>query len=216
VVSMAPVKRTAPATVKAIYQDLTAFIDYTVRPTLTAGNGDVPKIMYPLLIQSRLAAKRSLNEFFEILFRDPLGAISWLWGIPIGQKLYIAKFTTPEVRDMLITRKKPAPLPKGAGLLTRLTHALQSSPLAWELQPSGSLKHRIELLKDVQAKLADPAILNQAIHLMEEAKIKRDFATFIGFMLTFMVLGVGINIFNVYNTKKAVEVQKKAGLSASA
>jgi hypothetical protein len=209
-------QRVAPASVKAIYQDLTAFIDYTVRPTLTAGNGDVPKIMYPLLIQSRLAAKRSLNEFFEILFRDPLGAISWLWGIPIGQKLYIAKFAKPEIRDMLITCKEASPLPKRAGPLTRLTHALQSSPLAWELQPSGSLKHRIELLKQMQTKLADPAMLNQVIHLMEEAKIKRDFATFMGFMLTFMVLGVGINIFNVYNTKKAVEAQKKASLSAMA
>jgi hypothetical protein len=204
-------------TVKAVYQDLTGFIDYTVRPTLAAGNGDVPKLMYPLLIQSRLAAKRSLNEFTEILFRDPLGAISWLWGIPIGQKLYIAKFTSPEVRDMLITRTPAPALPQGAGWLTKLSARLKNSPLSWELQPSGSLKYRITQLKTLQASLKDPAVLNKAINVMEEAKIKRDLATFMGFMLTFLVLGVGINVFNVYNTKKAVEAQKqKARLQANA
>ena len=195
--------------VKAVYQDLTAFIDYTVRPTLAAGNGDVPKLMYPLLIQSRLAAKRSLNEFFEILFRDPLGAITWLWGIPIGQKLYIAQFTSPDVRDMLITRRVAPPAPAGAGFLTKLSHRMKNSPLSWELQPSGSLKHRIEQIKTLQAKLTDPTVLNKTLHTLEEAKIKRDLATFMGFMLTFLILGVGINIFNVYNTKKAVEAQKQ-------
>jgi hypothetical protein len=193
-----------------VYRDMTAFMDYRVRPRFDAGTGEIPQVMYPMLIQSRLAAKRSLNEFLEILMRDPLGAVSWLWGIPIGQKLYIAKLVKPEIRDLLITKTKMAVKPTDSWL-TKLAAVYHNSPLRWELQPSSSLKHRIEQLKRLQATMPDSgkAALTKTIDLMEAAKIQRDLATFLGFLITFSILGVGINIFNIYNTKKSVEAQKQ-------
>jgi hypothetical protein len=196
------------APLRSAYRDLTAFIDYTVKPTLTTGNGDVPKVMYPLIIQSRLAAKRSWTEFWEIALRDPLGAFMWLWGIPLGQRLYIAKLVAPELRELLIKRPTAKALPANAGMWAKFKAGVQQLPLFWDLQPSASVKHRLDLLKQQQARLKNPQVLTQAITLLEKAKVQRDLATFMGFLLTFAVLGVGINIYNIRSTRKTIQAQK--------
>jgi hypothetical protein len=201
--------------IKNMYHDLTAFIDYTVKPTITAGNGDVPKVMYPLIIQSRLAAKRSWTEFWEIALRDPLGAFMWLWGIPIGQRLYIAKLAPASIRDLLLKRPVSEIKEKGNGLWAKLKGQLQQLPLTWDLQSSASIKHRLDLLKAQQAKLDKPELLDKAIHLLEEAKVQRDLSTFMGFLLTFAILGVGINVYNIGSTRRSIEAQK-ARLKTSA
>jgi hypothetical protein len=190
-----------------IYQDMTALIDYRMRPRFDTGTGEVPQVMYPLFIQSRLAARRSWNELLEIAIRDPLGALSWLWGIPIGQKLYIANFVKPEIRELLIARND-IKLPPKANLWQRAKVALNNSPMWWGLEPSSSLKHRIDQLKRIEGKMTNPEMVQKTLKLLEEAKIQRDLATFLGFMITFAILGVGINIFNITNTKKSVEAQK--------
>jgi hypothetical protein len=181
----------------------TELVDFTLRPRWDHGTATQPKVIYPMIIEKRLEASRSWAEFWENWTRDILGMTAWFWAIPIGQRLYVATKSPKPIQQALIV-KKHAHYEGKPNLWHRLTAPFHSEKniLNWDLLSSDSLRHRIKLLSKFEGAEAEK--IKPALDFLKQAKLARDSATFLGLVVSFVALGVGVNVYNIYRTKRLV------------
>ncbi len=161
------------------------------------------KMIYGAVILSRWAAAstRSFNELRESMMRDGLGYTTWLFFMPMLQRLFV-KVATPNVDGKMhgILMKENLNQPKW-NPLTR-----------YDLTTAGQLKNRMtqvdNAIEHAVQKGLDAVELKDMKGLLEKATRWRAYNTAFGMASTIAMLGVVINLVNMAITQKNVEAGK--------
>lgn len=164
------------------------------------------KIIYTCCILWRLIAanerrkaspSKSWNEIRESMLRDFVGFMFWFFATPMLQRGYLGATTSPEIRNALIQRNQDK------GHFLRKFNPLYN----WDIPSS-------EQVRD-QAEQALAALRKQGIQHTDDAyktteafygqlTKARNLATGVGLVTTILLLGIGINLFNIHLTRKNV------------
>lgn len=186
---------------------LMRFLDFQ---ELAAATINQIKVIYGLCILSRIAAAatRSKNEVREVATRDSMGYAFWFFATPMIQRLFL-RFCSPEdLRPGLIVEKaKPEAAPGIMNKLKRLSW--QISPLSrWEIPSAHQVKdrmaHALQALEKQGISHSDEAYVKMQKHFKSLVKW-RSLATGLGWGITIALLGVGINLYNIYMTKRNLQ-----------
>lgn len=176
------------------------------------------KVVYGLCILSRLynAAKRSKNEVREVLTRDSLGFAFWFFATPILQRLFLAKCVPAQYRSALIQQAPPATRAQNWSELQKLPTLKEKlrfingrlNPLArWTIPSSHQVKDQmaqaLSTLERAGHKPGSDAFLKLENYYKQLVKY-RNLSTGVGWAMTIGLLGIGINMYNIYLTKKKV------------
>ncbi len=175
------------------------------------------KVIYGLCIMSRIlaASTRSKNEVREVATRDSMGFTFWFFATPMIQRLFLRFLSPKDLRPGLIV-EKAKPAATGGGLMNTLKRlSWEISPLArWEIPSAHQVKdrmaHALQALEKQGISHSDEAFIKMEKHFKNLIKW-RSLATGLGWAITIALLGVGINLYNIYMTRRNLERSMKTG-----
>ena len=176
------------------------------------------KVIYGMVILSRLAAAstRSKNEVRELATLGIPGYLTWLFGTPMLQRVYLRYVAPKEFRDALI---QPLAAPaKDANILAKLKYKL---PLyRYEIPTSQQIKDRAaQALAKLEKAGHGPEteLYTKTAAWFKNGPLKyRYFATGLGWVTTIALLGIGLPLLNIMITRKNVAQAKAAAARAQA
>lgn len=177
-------------------------LDFANLGTSTVGQN---KLIYGLVIGSRVGYSRSANERWENIRRDALGWYSWFMGSPLLQ-VGIVTGLIPLVAKgskelMLRNLNQSASFPK------KILYTLFAPSKLWLLASDKQLHQRKEQIIAFlrQSKSAGKmAEIAKVDNLFSKTIMLRGMTSLIGLGFTIMLLGVGINLINIAMTKAAL------------
>lgn len=176
---------------------------------------DQIKLIYGLCILSRIynAAQRSKNEVREVAIRDSLGFGFWFFATPMIQRLFLKTLPPKPYRDALVQATPNPTKAQGFRDALSLSTTDKLRYANWRLNPISH--YTIPSSKQVNDQMA------QALNSLERAGYRpgsitmgklethykhllkwRNLATGAGTLITIALLGVGINMYNIYLTNK--------------
>lgn len=198
---------------------LTGLLDFT-------GVGSSPLSQLALLLVSLVASRlwaanerrkasehKRWNEIRENLTRDLPVFFFWFFGVPLLQRayLYLACRKNPNLKNILI-QKVAVKAPENAGFGRRLLHHLRALNPMSRLHIASSQQIKDQMAQTLRAleKAGIPAheVPYKEAKANYEHLIKhRNLATALGLAFTTVMMGVGINLFNIYVTRKNVSTE---------
>jgi hypothetical protein len=153
------------------------------------------------------------NEIRENLTRDLPVFFFWFFGVPLLQRayLYIACRKNPNLKNILI-QKVATQAPENAGLGRRILHNLRAlNPMSsLHIASSQQIKDQMAQTLKTLERAGIPAheVPYKDAKANYEHLIKhRNLATALGLAFTTVLMGVGINLFNIYVTRKNVSTE---------
>lgn len=174
------------------------------------------KVIYGLCIMSRIlaASTRSKNEVREVATRDSMGYTFWFFATPMIQRLFLRFLSPKDLRPGLIV-EKAKPEATGGLMNTLKRISWEISPLArWEIPSAHQVKdrmaHALQALEKQGVSHTDEAFIKMEKHFKNLIKW-RSLATGLGWGITIALLGVGINLYNIYMTRRNLERSMKTG-----
>ena len=197
-----PVKQAPPRFGVASAPMLLKALDFANLGTSTVGQN---KLIYGLVIGSRVGYSRSANERWENIRRDALGWYSWFMGSPLlqvgivtGMLPLIAKGSKE-----LMVRK----LNQNASLPQKLMYTLFNPSKLWLLASDKQLEQRQEQIVEFmrrRGKALKSTDIGKIEKLFTKTKMFRGMTSLIGMLFTIALLGVGINLINIALTKASL------------
>ncbi|MEM0950685.1 MAG: hypothetical protein AAGI66_00905 [Cyanobacteria bacterium P01_H01_bin.74] len=173
-------------------------------------------LIYPGIIGWRLTAannrrrdseSKSWNEVREVLIRDPIGMLFWVFTTPIVQRLTIARQPKAIKQSLLDLNKAPE-----KGWLAKLNYAI--NPLAKYGLPSNQQveDHKTQTLMQLKEAGVKPEskAYQTTEKFLDKLIEKRNTASMASLILSVAVLGFGINMVNFALTRRNVEARKRA------
>jgi hypothetical protein len=154
------------------------------------------KLIYGVVIASRLGFSRSWNEFCETARRDLLGWYFWFMGGTLLQTTVARCIPNKAIRQAMLT---PGWAAQKRGLPKVLAFFFNPNSLC-RLTSDKQFEQRIKELGAENAKIYGTA------------KLWRGGISLLGLIFTVAALGVGINLLNIHCTK--ANMQKKQGAGA--
>lgn len=170
------------------------------------------KLMYGMVIASRIVAAgtRSWNEMREAATRDIMGYSFWLFLVPILQRATILLGQKDTDYKNALLRKTAQPT--GEGLKASIKKLMWHNPtVKYQITSSQEIKDwTAQTMKylERQGHSKDSEAVQKATQYFEKLLAKRRVVTGVGFAITIGVIGIGINLFNMYMTEKAVKAGK--------
>ncbi len=181
------------------------------------------KVVYAMCIGWRLIAAnerrkdsplKSWNELRENALRDSMGFAFWFFATPLLQRglLWgITKKYDPSIGQALY--QKNTELANEKGLLGKLKawNPLYSVNIPTSDQVHNQKEHALHHLKKTGVQTSDAAYhATEAFY--KKLLMYRNVATAVGLLNTIALIGIGINLFNFYLTRKNMECRKQAML----
>ncbi len=148
---------------------------------------------------------KSNNEIRETVLRDSLGFSFWFFATPILQRLFLKRLAPKDVSKSLLEKTANPDKSGVRGFFRNLNH--QWNPLSRYAIPSsrqvndGKIHALRDLLKTDGITTASPQYKALGAHYDKLIKY-RNLATATGLGATILLIGIGINLFNVYLTRK--------------
>jgi hypothetical protein len=170
--------------------------------TLGASTVAQNKLIYGMVIGSRVVAARENTERWENLRRDPLGWYSWFMGSPLLQ-VGLALFGLPLVakgsKELMVNH-----LNKDANFIQKLGWTLFNPSKLWLLASDKQLEQRKTQLVDGLLKAGRQKEIEAVEKLFSKTIVMRGLMSFIGLAFTIALLGVFINLLNIAMTKASL------------
>lgn len=150
------------------------------------------------------------NEIRENLTRDMPVFFFWFFGVPLLQRayLYYVCRKNPNLKNILI-QKAPVVIPPNAGLGQQIKHAFRSMNPMSTLHIASSQQVKDQMTQTL--KTFEKAGMHPDESAYKETKAnyehlikQRNLATALGLASVSLLMGVGINVLNIYFTRKNV------------
>jgi len=154
----------------------------------------------------RASVSKRWNELRENFLRDLLGFGFWFLGVPVLQRVYLARVTrkNPHLKDVLIRHEQDTTKnAKGVLGCLKANNPLSNRYIPSSQQVKDQMHQALGSLQKAGLASTDSAYTETQTAYQNLIK-HRNFATALGLGSTILLLGVGINLLNFWLTKRNV------------
>jgi hypothetical protein len=171
-------------------------------------------VIYGMCILSRMynAWRRSKNELREEVTRDSMGFGFWFFGTPFLQRAFL-KLCAPKAYHQALLELNPKP---ATANFASLPLKEKARVLNWHLNPlaryalpgTKQINEQMALALKKMKQVGYPEGSAEFAHIKDYYTnlVKwRNYAAGVGYATTIGLIGIGINLYNIYITKKKLQ-----------